>query len=62
MKNHIIFFDKKSILGHEIEYSNIKAFLSSNKDNKIVDWECYGNELKGDLNQPRIGEIHTYQF
>ena len=60
MKNHIIFFDKKSILGHEIEYNNIKSFLRSNKDNQVVDWECYGNDLKGDLNQPRIGEIHTY--
>ncbi len=60
MKNHIIFFDKKSILGHEIEYTNIKSFLCCNKDNQVVDWECYGNELKGDLNQPRIGEIHTY--
>ena len=60
MKNHIIFLDQKAILGHEIEFSNIKSFLCSYHNNNVVDWECYGHDLKGDLNQPRIGDVHTY--
>ena len=45
-----IFFDKKSILGHEIEYNNIKSFLCSNTENQVVDWECYGNDVRQEDN------------
>ena len=57
MANHFVYFDKKSLLNHDVEYKNVKSFLSSNFENTFVDWECLNHELKGD---PKSKDIHTY--
>ena len=57
MANHFVYFDKKSLLNHDVEYKNVKSFLSSNFENTFVDWECLNHELKGD---PKSTDIHTY--
>ena len=60
MEKHLIYFDKKALLNHDIEYSNIVNYLNSRLENEVLDWVCHNNHLSGDLNQPRTNEKLTF--
>ena len=59
MSKHFIYFDKKSLINHDIEYKNVKTFLDSGFENSFIDWECSKMELKGPTN---LNENDTYSY
>ena len=59
MERHLIYFDKKSLLNHEVEYKNVRTFLSSNFGNSFVDWNFDDNYFSGQLDI-KEDEVLTY--